>query len=145
MWLILLRLDKDIFCSVSPVCVSQAVVKMLFPESTNIFRTSTLTRHINSDGNHPFLSSLLTFSKKINFQFESYMYWNKTHCFGDEVIVHESLCHNTLVNFIHFIHKISKKWPININFQGNPRLCKLLWKCWLKQVLVNQTINYYFS
>ena len=30
-------------------------------------------------------------SQKINFQFESYMYWNKPHCFGDEFIVHESL------------------------------------------------------
>jgi hypothetical protein len=48
-------------------------------------------------------------NQKINF---TYMYWNKTHCFGDEFIVHESLCHNTLVNFIHFTCEITKKWVL---------------------------------
>jgi hypothetical protein len=93
---------------------------------------------------------MLTFSKEINFLFESFMYWNKTHCFGYEFIVQESLSQH-LVNFIHLPQKLAKNvfwgWseglsntrskgpfpfmlmglcPININFQGNPCLSSSL-------------------
>lgn len=138
-----MRLDfqRHFLLCISSVCIEGSCENVFLLKA--LLKASVLAHWqcILSDDYHPFFSSMITFSK-------SFMYLNKTHCFGYEFIVHESLSQH-LVNFIHFTPKISKKnvfwwwsegllnvlktlskgsfpfmfmglWPMNINFEGNP-------------------------